>query len=68
MRSENPFAISYLNWSVSDFLSVRAQDEFAAKFNNIFFRFYCRLKNYWKPTQWLEQSRYGGTVKETAVE
>lgn len=63
MRGENPFAISYLNWSVSDSLSVRA-DEFASKFNNIFFRFYCRLKNYWKPTHLLELLRLGGTVKE----
>lgn len=40
----NPFAISYLNCSVSDFLWVRvwAQDEFAYKFNNIFSWFYCR--------------------------
>lgn len=43
----NPFAILYLNCSVSDSFSVRAQDEFAYKFNNIFSRFYCRFKNYW---------------------
>lgn len=44
-----PFAISYLNCSVSDSFSVRAQDGFASKFNNIFSRFYCRFKNYWLP-------------------